>query len=91
MSIDEMIAALQAAKAGKVIQFRIAGSTDEWGEVDDPSWNFDECDYRAKPEPREWWLSVNERGHPMHAWDTVTATESQSQYHRPIHVREVIE
>jgi hypothetical protein len=91
VTFGHMISVLQAAKAGKPIQFRIAGSTDEWSDATSPKWNFDEFDYRAIPEPREWWLSVGGIGHPLSAWDSFPAAESQSHCHRPIRVREVIE
>lgn len=58
MTIDEMIAVLQAAKAGKAIQCK--GKRDkEWSDItpfENATWDFNLADYRVKPEPREWWL-----------------------------------
>jgi GTP-dependent phosphoenolpyruvate carboxykinase len=56
VNFDAMILVLQAAKAGKPIQFRIAGSSDEWRDTSNPHWNWEENDYRAKPELREFWV-----------------------------------
>jgi hypothetical protein len=47
MSIDEMIAILQAAKAGKKIQWFV---NDNWEDLGEPPWNmFKDCSYRVKP------------------------------------------
>lgn len=65
MPLDEMIAVLQAAKARKKIQFRPTfGHQTElhWSDFDpegthiSTTWNFNTCDFRVKPEPRELWL-----------------------------------
>ena len=56
MTIDEMIAVLQAAKAGKQIQWQGKGSSIPWQDVTLPSWSFDDLNYRVKPEPREFRL-----------------------------------
>lgn len=54
MSIDEMIAVLQAAKEGKQIQMR-SDADSEWADMMDVSdWSFP-IEYRIKP--REWWFS----------------------------------
>lgn len=58
MSIDDMINVFRAAKDGKQIQVRRAGSQDRWINISDPVWNFEFMDYRAKPEPREWLVHV---------------------------------
>jgi hypothetical protein len=68
MSIDEMIAALQSAKAQKTIQFRIADSVDEWRDATDPHWNFEEFDYRAKPMPIELYVNLYPNGNIGGPW-----------------------
>ena len=55
MSIDEMIAVLQAAKAGEQIQSRYHNTRKPFTDSE-PIWDFCLFDYRVKPEPREWWL-----------------------------------
>lgn len=55
MTHDEMIAVIQAAKDGKQIQLR-RNSQEPWRNVVSPRFDFDSFDYRAKPEPREWWV-----------------------------------
>lgn len=55
MTIDEMIAVLEGARDGKVIECRVKGGT-SWGDVKYPNWDFVCYDYRIKPEPMEWWV-----------------------------------
>ena len=52
MTIDEMIAVLQAANDGKKIQIRWKDElTDNWQDVScSPYWDFRILDYRVKPE-----------------------------------------
>lgn len=59
MTIDEMIAVLQAAKDGKQIQFcEVELNGQNWTNTD-PAWNFHEFDYRVKPTPPDvvWFAS----------------------------------
>lgn len=94
MTIDEMIAVLQAAKEGKAIQARLRNSpTDQW-EVVSPSWNFAQCDFRIKPTPREWWINFYEGNSPCHAFTTrysAIACSSPGPDYHCIHVREVLD
>ena len=53
--IDEAIKILQAMKAGKVIQYETPQGWKDSG-IDLP--NFAGHDYRVKPEPRTWYLSI---------------------------------
>ena len=50
MTTDEMIEVLQAHKAGKRIEVSLYDE-DKWKEACEPSWDFDSCKYRVKPEP----------------------------------------
>ena len=60
MTIDEMIAVLQAFKEGKKIQLRSYGSNGEWTNLTVPSpiWDFANCIYRIAPEPRKFKLEL---------------------------------
>lgn len=71
MSIDEMIAVLQAAKAGKELQRRIipgmaCAEGPKWEPMrEGDRWQFQAYDYRVAPEPREVWADVHP-GHTVH-------------------------
>lgn len=63
MTHNEMIAVIQAAAQGKIIEARAKDNDcSRWceGYI---SWNFDRCDYRIKPEPpkpREGYVYVSD-------------------------------
>lgn len=60
MTIDEIIAVLQAFKDGKAIQFAVRKSDPrKWLELSirDLAWNFASYEYRVKPEPRTIWVN----------------------------------
>jgi hypothetical protein len=97
MTIDAMIAVLQAAAAKKVIQFRRAGG-DAWADhTTAPEWDFSNWEYRVKPEPREWWLAmfpgdVTVCTSLTSAEDVRFSKGGHSRYpEQIIHVREVID
>ena len=60
MTIEEMIAVLQAAKAGKRIQCR--QGVHEWEDTDVLPCSLTSCDYRVKPEPLEVYGNVYAAG-----------------------------
>lgn len=76
MTIDEMITVLQAAKEGKLIQCREKTDDDSayWteGSVGSFVWNFNNYDYRVKPEPME-----------LDAWLGKDGKLAHPQYHCP--------
>lgn len=86
MSIDEMIAVLQAAKAGKQIQSRDSRCS-EWQNVNHSAWHFAYYEYRVKPEPREWrvWISDDGRIYSQSSWWTTPVGSDNV-----IRVREVL-
>ena len=84
MTHDEMIAVIQAHKDGKTIQARNR-DIGVWDDVD-PIWRFDSCDYRVKPEPREWIL--NPEAGICVPYDTLATTEIRKNC---VHVREVLD
>lgn len=67
MTIDEMLAVLQAHKEGKVIEYRTSGYDAGWHEITGVyEWNFGDYDYRVKPltKPSINWDYV----HPDYKW-----------------------
>lgn len=91
MTIDEMIAVLQAAKEGKKIQARRYG-TIIWGTPPEV-WNFENYEYRVKPEPMEAFLWFDNYGHQF---TTITVSEKDFESYKrggytPRKFREVIE
>ena len=70
MTIDEQIAVLQAAKAGKVIEFKVRDSANAgWSRWCSEHFDFIGYEYRIKREPREFWVYQDERrsisGYPL--------------------------
>jgi hypothetical protein len=92
MTIDEMVAVLQAYKAGKKIQVRSGAN---WVETKSPVWDFFSCTYRIAPEQLEIW--VNEYNNRK--WGGIHLQESSAKESahlsggtckRTIHFREVL-
>jgi hypothetical protein len=86
MTIDEMIAVLQAAKAGKQIQREYGSNSAQWYDININEWLRMITTVRVKPEPREWDIAVhkaNNRTYPpdwiMHdsrnSWEIVRVQE----------------
>lgn len=55
----EKIAVMQAHEAGKTIEFRESSAmvARPWHVALTPVWNWDEYDYRVKPEPLTLWVN----------------------------------
>ena len=66
------IEVMQAYVDGAEISCRVSAlaNKDSW-ETEEPEWNFQEFDYRKKPEPIECWVTVRSGTRPS----TVHATE----------------
>lgn len=96
MNLKDMIAVLQAAEAGKPIQQQLipgmAGPPwPEWAAWRN-EWDFLRYRYRVKPEPREWWASIDGCGHPETLYTSYDTAEGASRGNgKPIKVREVLE
>ncbi len=60
MTVDKMIAVLQAYKEGKVIQFSDGWSS--WKTVVSSAFDFDHFIYRVKHEPREFTVLIDKDG-----------------------------
>lgn len=99
-----MIAVLQAKKEGREIECRYliedAQNTGRWLDCFHRQPNFQEWDYRIKPEPpkpREWWTTTSDDGMPC-KWcgffkTPAEVSESALQAHGTnplIHLREVL-
>lgn len=53
MTYEEMMIVIEAAKEGKEIQSRLKHCEHGvWDTVDPTLFNFGDCDYRVKPEPK---------------------------------------
>ena len=50
MTINEIIKVLQAHKEGKEIEYRYRGNEEWWTYTDGPRFNFDNYEFRVKPE-----------------------------------------
>jgi hypothetical protein len=101
MTIDEMIAVLQAAKAGKKIEVRSNGSEiwnpmigtlcnhEDWSAPcnEPPKFNFGMFDYRVKPEPREWDIAVHKQNNRPYPPDWLRHDSENSW--ELVHVQEV--
>ena len=81
MTIDEMIAVLQAYRDKRPIQVNIDG---EWADTTAPYCILSSLEYRVKPEPREWTARFYADG---------LATMTGSKFHggEAVKVREVLE
>jgi hypothetical protein len=88
MTIDEMIAVLNGAKEGKVIQSR-AWTSKTWKDCGSHFFNFQELAYRVKPVPRRWWITVG--SYPVVACNTRHEAESLYPKQELIEVVEVLE
>lgn len=73
MTIDQMIAVLQAAKAGNQIQLRARSPEGrQWCSVhwDDAGFDFSRFDYRVAPDAfDEWWAGYSWQSSPAHGTD----------------------
>ena len=61
MTHDEMIAVIAAHKEGKQIECK-SRSRNDWHDIAMPNFNFEECDYRIKPEPLVLWGEYKHNG-----------------------------
>lgn len=65
MDIQSMIDVLEAAKAGKTIEFKTKNYHKWVASTGYLSWDFHSYEYRVKPEPREFVIILNEWGNPI--------------------------
>lgn len=94
MTNKEIIAVVQAAERGEVIEFRKRKRTmDAWFIASPPLWEFGECDYRVKPRPLEGWLNEYPTGGTSALYPTKEIADAKADHDRIrcVHVREVEE
>ena len=89
MTVEEMIAVLQAYQQCKAIQCRGVGRGDTWADTSAPAWDFRNFDYRVRPgEPLEFLIGIDKNnGTVLGIYHELKSTN----YVRAIRVREVIE
>jgi len=90
-TLQEKIAVMQAFADGREIESTRSGSA--WGVNTSPVWNWLECEYRVKREPREWWVNVypEESSSIAHLSRTAADCDATRTRTECIHVREVID
>lgn len=93
MTIDEMIAVLQAAKRGEQIQcFDKDHPEQGWRDLVAANWDFYRADFRVKPKPRKWWAALYPQvGLRGGLWETKDEAIRDSENREIIRVREVLE
>ncbi|MTH65788.1 hypothetical protein [Paracoccus shanxieyensis] len=74
----EMIAVMQAHVEGRTIEEKINGA---WVKCENPRWGWVCHQYRIRPAPREFWITVH--GYGLTAHETLKAAQS-------VHSRSVI-
>ena len=50
-TIEDKIEIYRAYLTGKTIQWQSKSRNKDWEDIEKPSFNYEECDYRVKPEP----------------------------------------
>lgn len=80
---------VQALADGKELQW--SNDEGEWGTLADWGFTTEPKRYRIKPEPREWFVWVDENGRGRFATAINDEYQSSSGKFNPVKVREVIE
>lgn len=88
MTNQEIIDVVRAHQEGKEIWYQEKG-TDEWDRVTDPSWNFDEFNYKATEPPREFWINVYPNRCIAHKSQHEASSNRSPGWMNTIHVKEV--
>ena len=88
MTLDQMIEVLTAYKAGKKIEVKGHGGV-KWHKTSMSAWDFVECDYRVKPEPKVLWVNEYKDGDGYGHATRKNAEEASRDQHTRIAVRYV--
>ena len=99
MTLEAKIAVMQAAMAGKTIEFREIRPVkpkDGWMLCEDPFWNWVDFEYRVQPEPPkplECWANVYESGLYYHSTEATARSWANVNSPAPlrvaVHLKEV--
>lgn len=96
-SLDEKIEIMQAARAGKPIEYRYryrSGPADGWTDCPATTWNWADFEYRVKQVPLEAWVVLEPSGHPRAVFATLQGAKryvGDFSCFRIVHMREVQE
>lgn len=74
MTHEEMIAVIEHHKNGGKVEARNR-DLPTWSVVAHPSWNFDDCEFRVKPEPLVLWAI-------HHGKDMIVCSDNESYVNR---------
>lgn len=89
MTPKEIIAVVQHFDAGGKVQ-SLRFNHQEWRDIDDPEWNFEDYDYRPKPKSLELWVNVYDSGQTfVHRSEEAARLSLESG--RTVHMREVVD
>lgn len=80
----KLIEVMQEYVDGKTIEFLLGN---DWVMVSEPGWKFGTWEYRIKPEPREWTISVDKKGNAF----SYEKGDELSPYYSKVRVREIID
>lgn len=58
MSTEESIKVMQAYLAGKLVEFKPVNTDEDWKVCGIPRWNFEDYEYRVKPERHSGWINI---------------------------------
>jgi len=86
----------ETKKAIEVMQAYVDGADIEhewdkcsWHSCGEPDWNFETCDYRIKPKPREWWIRVRKSNNEVMSFSQIKCDDVGT--YKSVKVREIIE
>jgi len=88
---------MQAALDGKEVEYLDTRYTTEWAgyKNTEPSWRWNDFDYRIKPEPMELWVNVWSDRETNLCWESKENAEAAAHgvpgYIKSVKFREVIE
>ena len=88
MTVDQMIEVLTAYKAGKKIQMHWRGKWDDCG-PHEPDWDFQQFNYRVKPEPKVIWVNEYADGSGVGYTSEASAKDFLGNTHKRVAVRYV--
>lgn len=82
MTHDEIIAVVQAHKAGKTIQIGSKHEKALWYDTANPTWNFAHFNFRVKPEPRIIYVNEYKTTQIIHAYHKEETADAHADIDR---------